>query len=30
MLNAVYGTQSIIDFEFSLQNSTKSINYLFK
>jgi len=30
MLNAVYGTQSIIDFEFTLQNSTKSINYLFK
>jgi len=30
MLNGVYGTQSIIDFEFTLQNSTKSINYLFK
>jgi len=30
MLNGVYGTQSIVDFEFTLQNSTKSINYLFK
>jgi hypothetical protein len=30
ILNSVYGTQSIIDFEFTLQNSTKSINYLFK
>lgn len=30
MLNGVYGTQSIIDFEFTLQNSTKSISYLFK
>jgi uncharacterized protein (UPF0297 family) len=30
MLNGVYGTQSIIDFEFTLQNSTKSINYLFR
>ncbi len=30
ILNGVYGTQSIIDFEFTLQNSTKSINYLFK
>ncbi|MFZ0472693.1 MAG: hypothetical protein WAL94_08765 [Bacteroidales bacterium] len=30
MLNGVYGTQSVTDFEFTLQNSTKSINYLFK
>jgi hypothetical protein len=30
MLNGVYGTQSVSDFEFTLQNSTKSINYLFK
>ncbi len=30
MLNSVYGTQSILDFEFTLQNSTKSISYLFK
>jgi hypothetical protein len=30
ILNGVYGTQSMIDFEFTLQNSTKSINYLFK
>lgn len=30
MLNGVYGTQSMIDFEFTLQNSTKSISYLFK
>jgi len=30
MLNGVYGTQSITDFEFTLQNSTKSISYLFK
>jgi len=30
MQNGVYGTQSIIDFEFTLQNSTKSISYLFK
>jgi hypothetical protein len=30
ILNGVYGTQSIIDFEFTLQNSTKSVNYLFK
>jgi len=30
MLNSVYGTQSITDFEFTLQNSTKSISYLFR
>jgi len=30
LLNGVYGTQSIIDFEFTLQNSTKSISYLFR
>jgi hypothetical protein len=30
MLNGVYGTQTVTDFEFTLQNSTKSINYLFK
>ena len=30
MLDGVYGTQSVTDFEFTLQNSTKSINYLFK
>lgn len=30
LLNTVYGTQSIINAEFTLQNSTKSIAYLFK
>jgi hypothetical protein len=30
LLNTVYGTQSIINAEFTLQNSTKSITYLFK
>jgi len=30
LLNTVYGTQSIINTEFTLQNSTKSIAYLFK
>jgi hypothetical protein len=30
LLHGVYGTQSIISLEFTLQNSTKSINYLFR
>jgi hypothetical protein len=30
MHNTVYGTQSVINAEFTLQNSTKSITYLFK
>ncbi len=30
MLNTVYGTQSVINAEFTLQNSTKSIAFLFK
>jgi len=30
LLNTVYGTQSVINAEFTLQNSTKSIAYLFK
>ncbi len=30
LANKVYGTQSSINLEFTLQNSTKSINYLFK
>jgi len=29
-VNRVYGTQSMINLEFTLQNSTKSINYLFR
>jgi hypothetical protein len=29
-INKVYGTQSTINLEFTLQNSTKSINYLFR
>lgn len=30
LINSVYGTQSVIDAEFSLINSTKSINFLFQ
>jgi len=30
LANKVYGTQSMINLEFTLQNSTKSINYLFR